>query len=71
MGCFQPLKWYYGRVLDWAARTGAKDVNKADFLATLGQIRAETFRAKTIRKGWAATGIYLFKLEVVISKLRI
>jgi hypothetical protein len=21
-GCFQPLKWYHGRCLDWAARSG-------------------------------------------------
>jgi len=23
VGCFQPLKWYHGRELDWAARSGA------------------------------------------------
>ncbi|KAF2184555.1 CENP-B protein [Zopfia rhizophila CBS 207.26] len=35
VGCFQPLKWYHGRMLDWAARTGSKDISKDDFLATI------------------------------------
>jgi hypothetical protein len=38
VGCLQPLKWYHGRCLDWAARTGSKDISKADFLATVAEI---------------------------------
>ncbi|KAF1992971.1 DDE-domain-containing protein [Amniculicola lignicola CBS 123094] len=39
VGYFQPLKWYQGSCLDWAAHSRSKDINKADFIATLEQIR--------------------------------
>jgi len=70
VGCFQSLKWYHGRMLHWASRTGAKEIKKEDFLATIYQIRRETFRRKTILSGWRATGIYPFQPEVVLKKLR-
>ena len=38
VGCFQPLKWYHGRCLEWASRTGSRDINKADFMATIKEI---------------------------------
>lgn len=48
VGCFQPLKWYHGKTLDWAARTGAKEITKDDFFATLDEIRRQTFTYNTI-----------------------
>ena len=70
VGCFQPLKWYHGRCLDWAARSGSKDISKADFLATLAKIRRLTFTTTTLRSGWRRTGLAPFKLEVVLAQLK-
>lgn len=70
VGCFQPLKWYHGRCLDWAARTGSRDINKADFMATVEEIRRLTFTRKTILGGWRRTGIAPFNPEIVLSQLK-
>ncbi|KAF2177060.1 DDE-domain-containing protein, partial [Zopfia rhizophila CBS 207.26] len=66
VGCFQPLKWYHSRTLDWAARTGSKEITKA----TIHAIRMETFKPGIIRSGWRRTGIHPFNPEAVAKKLR-
>ena len=70
VGCFQPLKWYHGLELDHASRTGARDINKADFLSTIESIRCATFTVSTIRSGWRRTGLYPFKPDLVINELK-
>jgi hypothetical protein len=70
VSCFQPLKWYHGRCLDWAARTGSKDISKADFIATIEEIRRLTFTRTTILSGWRRTGISPYNPELVLSQLR-
>lgn len=71
VGCFQPLKWYHGRCLEWASRTGSKDINKADFLATLAEIRRLTFTRTTIQSGWRRTGLAPWKPELVLDQLQL
>ncbi|KAF1996433.1 CENP-B protein, partial [Amniculicola lignicola CBS 123094] len=61
VGYFQPLKWYQGSCLDWAAHSGSKDINKADFMATLEQIRHQTFTRSTICSGWRRCSLAPFK----------
>ncbi|EMD66053.1 hypothetical protein COCSADRAFT_34649 [Bipolaris sorokiniana ND90Pr] len=71
VGCFQPLKWYHGKTLDWAARTGAKEITKDDFFATLDEIRRQTFTYNTIRSGWRRTGLAPWAPEVVLAAVRL
>lgn len=70
VGCFQPLKWYHWCCLDWAARTGSKDISKADFMATLEEIRRLTFTRTTILSGWRRTVISPYNPEFVLAQLR-
>ncbi|KAF9728330.1 transposase [Paraphaeosphaeria minitans] len=70
VGCFQPLKWYHSRTLDWASRTGAVDIRRSDFLATLAQIRGQAFKENTIKSGWRKAGLAPFCPEQVIAPLR-
>ncbi|KAK7178104.1 transposase, partial [Paraphaeosphaeria sporulosa] len=69
VGCFQPLKWYHSRTLDWASRTGAVGIRRSDFLATLAQIRGQAFKENTIKSGWRKTGLAPFSPEQVIAPL--
>lgn len=70
VGCFQPLKWYHGRCLEWASRTGSRDINKADFIATIEEIRRLTFTRSTIQSGWRRTGLSPWAPEVVLNQLQ-
>ena len=70
VGCFQPLKWYHGRVLDYASRTGAKDINKTDFFAVIDEVRREAFKKGTIRSGWRRTGLHPFNPGRIVDELR-
>jgi len=71
VGCFQPLKHYHSRTIDWASRSGATDIRKTDFLATLTQIRQQTFTEHTIKSGWKRTGLAPFSPEQVIGPLKV
>ncbi|EOA82664.1 uncharacterized protein SETTUDRAFT_83600, partial [Exserohilum turcica Et28A] len=71
VGCFQPLKWHHGKTLDWAARTGAREITKDDFFATLDEIRHHTFTYNTIRSGWRRTGLAPWAPEVVLAAVRL
>jgi hypothetical protein len=70
VGCFQPRKCYHGRCLDWAARTGSKDISKADFMATLRELRGLTFTQNTIGSGWRRTGLAPYNPEIVLGQLK-
>jgi hypothetical protein len=70
VGCFQPLKWYHGRTLDYASRTGARDINKTDFLAVIDEVRRETFKKGTIKSGWRRTGLYPFNPGRIVDELK-
>ena len=48
MGYFQPLKWYQGKVLDWASRSGATEISKT---ATIEEVRQQIFRSSTVLMG--------------------
>ncbi|EMD58226.1 hypothetical protein COCSADRAFT_44804, partial [Bipolaris sorokiniana ND90Pr] len=61
VGWFQPLKWYHGKTLEYASRTGSRDIKKADFMATIEEIRCLTFTKSTICSGWRRTGIMPYK----------
>src|SRR5438874_2619728 len=69
VGYFQSLKWYHGKYLDFALRTGAKDITKTDFFATIAWVRQETFRLGTIRSGWRRSGIFPFNPQLVLDEL--
>jgi hypothetical protein len=71
VGCFQPLKWYHGQELDYASRTGASDISKADVLSTLENIRKLIFSTKTIRSGWRRTGRHPHNRELVLAPLTV
>ncbi|KAL5370926.1 hypothetical protein PMIN02_012991, partial [Paraphaeosphaeria minitans] len=58
------------RTLDWASRTGAVDIRRSDFLATLAQIRGQAFKENTIKSGWRKAGLAPFCPEQVIAPLR-
>jgi hypothetical protein len=70
VGCFQPLKWHHGSCLDWAARTGSKVISKADFLATVAEMRRLTFTRRTILSGWRRTRLWPLEPKVVLDQLR-
>jgi hypothetical protein len=70
VGCFQPLKWYHSRSLDYASRSGATEINKADFLSTIDEIRRLTFTSNTIKSGWRRTGLHPWDPEKVGTPLR-
>ncbi|KAI1676177.1 DDE superfamily endonuclease [Pyrenophora tritici-repentis] len=70
VGCFQPLKWYHGKTLEYAFRTGSRAINKADFMATIEEIRRLTFTKSTICSGWRRTGIMPYKPDIALAHLR-
>jgi len=67
---FQPLKYYHSRAVAEATRTGCTHFNKLEFLAAITSIRAQTFKASTIKSAFKKTGLYPFDPEVVIGSMR-
>ena len=57
-------------MLDHAARAGARDINKADFFATINSVRREAFTYGTIRSGWRKTGLHPWTPETVLRRIR-
>ncbi|KAJ6280839.1 hypothetical protein J3E71DRAFT_241122 [Bipolaris maydis] len=47
------------------------DINKADFLETLAEIRRLTFARTTIQSGWRRTGLAPWKPELVLDQLQL
>jgi hypothetical protein len=56
--------------LDWAAHSGSQNISKADFLATVKEIRAQTFIHNTVLNRWRRTGLMPFNPDVVLSQLK-
>lgn len=57
VGVFQPLKYYYSRAVDDAARTGCIDFNKVEFLAALPKIRKLAFTRYNVFSSWRKAGL--------------
>ncbi|KAF1997827.1 hypothetical protein P154DRAFT_524544, partial [Amniculicola lignicola CBS 123094] len=64
IGCFQPLKTYYGQELNLNAYIGGKAFIKADFLAVVNNIRRRTFTPKNCKGVFKRIGIILYKPKV-------
>jgi hypothetical protein len=66
---FTVLKRSYGRQIEGLMRTGVNHINKPDFLTAYLSAHKESMTSDTICSGFAATGLVLYDLERVLSKL--
>ena len=66
---FQPYKHFHAEAIDVATRTGCSDFNKLEFLTAPTSIHEQTFKKTTVLSAFRQTGLILFKLEIVLSKL--
>ena len=60
VGCFSPLKQYYGQQLDRHAQRLDHHITKQHFLEIYAQARAQTFQPRTIRGGFKGAGLVPF-----------
>jgi len=67
---FQPFRYWHSRAVADATRSGCTHFNKLEFLAAITSIRAQTFKATTIKAAFKKTGLYPFDPEVVIGTMR-
>jgi hypothetical protein len=75
--CFQPLKHYYGEVINYAVRTGNVKFNRIDFLAVFEGFRRSAFegfrrsafKTTTVLSVFRKTGIVPYNPQRVITFL--
>jgi hypothetical protein len=68
---FQLYKHYHEQAIDAAVRTNIKEFTKIDFLATLTEIRRQTFKFIIIRSAFEKTGIVPYTPSFVLDKFTI
>ena len=66
---FQPFKYWYGKAVNQAYRTGAFEIDKMEFLYLIPDVRKRTFKKTTIKAAFAETGLYPFDPKKVLDKL--
>lgn len=69
VSCFAVLKRSYGRQIEDLMRAGVNHIDKSDFLPAYFTARTEALTLRTIRSGFAATGLVPYDPERVLSKL--
>jgi DDE superfamily endonuclease/Tc5 transposase-like DNA-binding protein len=71
VGCFAPLKKYYGQGVLNIIRTGINHIDKDDFLSIYQVARAQTFTVKNIKSAFTAAGIFPFDPQRVLDQLHV
>ena len=69
--CFRSLKGGYRYLVEEKACLDIGHINKLDFLKILSKARQSAFTAENIQNSFTATGLVLFNLDRVLSKLNI
>jgi len=69
VSCFAILKRLYGRQIEDFMRAGINHIDKSDFLPAYFTARTETLTSRTIRSGFAVTGLVSHDPKRVFSKL--
>jgi len=67
---FQPYKNYHSKAINTAVRDGCLKFTKLEFLAAIGDIRRQTFKASTIQSAFKKTGLIPYNLQVVLEKIK-
>lgn len=67
---FQLFKQYHHHTVDTATRIGYTDFNKREFLTTIITMHKNTFKIKTVKLAFKATGLIPFNPAVVLDKMR-
>lgn len=66
---FQQYKHYHGLKVNSEARLGITHFDKKEFLNALQEIRQNTFKPSTIRRGFAETAIYPYNPSQLLDEL--
>jgi hypothetical protein len=69
VGCFGPLKTSYGKLVEGQMRLGVNHIDKDEFLRHYPSAHVQAITEKTIRAGFAATGLVPFDPDRVLSTL--
>ena len=69
MVIFQPFKYWYGKAVNQAYRTGAFKIDKMEFLHLIPNIRKRIFKKATIKAIFIETSLHPFNLKKVLNKL--
>jgi hypothetical protein len=69
VGVFHAYKHYHSEAVAAATRSGCEKFTRKEFLAAIGAIRKATFKPRTIKNGFAMTGIVPFNPMVVVKNL--
>ena len=69
VGVFHVYKYYHSEVVTASTRTSYKKFTKKEFLTVIKGIREDTFKPRTIKKGFELAGIVPFNLILVIKNL--
>ncbi|KAI9043448.1 uncharacterized protein KD926_003599 [Aspergillus affinis] len=70
VGCFSPLKSYYGRRISDAIQNGIEHIDKSDFINHFKRIYSKAFSASNITSSFASTGLIPYDPDKVLSKLK-
>ena len=68
VGCFGPIKQYYGQALDRKAHLWGEHIVKEHFLEIYSEARTRTFQERTIRGGFRGAGLVPLRPSTVIDK---
>ena len=71
VSCFSVLKRQYGQLVEQRIRLGFNHVDKIDFLTAFPEARTRSYKAETIRSGFAAAGLVPFDPDRVYQQLTI
>lgn len=71
VSCFAVLKRQYGQLVEQRMRLGFNHIDKIDFLTAFPKVRTTTYKAETIRNGFAATGLVPFDPDRVYQQLTV
>ena len=66
---FQQYKHYYGKAVNKAARYGAPDFQKREFLEALPGIRTKAFKTRTVQSGFSDRGIWPYDPAPILKAL--
>jgi len=69
VGCFSPLKKYYGQQVAEYMACGVNHIDKDDFIPMFLEARTRALSQNNIQSGFAAAGLVPLKPEVVLSQL--
>jgi hypothetical protein len=69
VGCFSPLKKYYGQLVADCMAAGINHIDKDDFLPMFTEARTRALSENNIQSGFAAAGLVPLTPEEVLSRL--